>query len=40
MIADIIFTVYIVLLAGYVYVTYSKKYDDLRFNLWKRGIWL
>nr|DAT84904.1 MAG TPA: hypothetical protein [Caudoviricetes sp.] len=40
MIADIIFTAYIVLLAGYVYVTYSKKYDDLRFNLWKRGIWL
>lgn len=38
MIADIIFTAYIVLLAGYVYVTYSKKYDDLRFNLWKRGI--
>lgn len=40
MIADIIFTAYIVLLAGYVYVTYSKKYDDLRFNSWKRGIWL
>lgn len=40
MIADIIFTAYIVLLAGYVYVTYSKKCDDLRFKLWKRGIWL
>ena len=40
MIADIIFTAYIVLLAGYVYVTYSNKYDYLRFNLWKRGIWL
>lgn len=39
MIADIIFTAYLILLAGYLRVTYSKKYDDLRFRLWKRGIW-
>ena len=37
--ADIIFTFYLILLGGYGYMTYSKRCEKLRFELWKRGVW-
>jgi len=38
--ADIIFTIYLLLLGGYTYVTYSKRFADMRFKMWMRGMWL